>query len=123
MATPDRDSAHEVYTPMHQTRPVTSGAMPEAAPSAALDGVDCKGSNLLAFTRKHATATTSQYKIHFYDANGWFVAEDSSALSATNYTPTNAVFFQQYNIGGIWRYKITMESADGDVTVVENISV
>lgn len=124
MATPDRDAANEVYTPLHKdARSVTAGAMPEAAPTLATEGVDCSEWNMLAFTRKHTTATTSQWKLHFYDNDGWFVAEDSSTLDPADYDPTAPIFFQQYNLGGVWRYKITMESADGTVKVVENVQI
>lgn len=121
MATPNRDAANEVYTPVTATRLVSS--VPESTPSLVTDGTTCAGFNVLAVTRQLATATTVDFTLYYYDGNAWVLVEDSTLLAAADYSPTGADFFQQYNISGVSRYKFVVASADGTVRVTENLSV
>jgi len=123
MATPNKDAAKEVYTPDHQTRTFTSGGLPEADPSLATDGTDCSKYNVLTFFRHHNASGTSQYELWYYDNIQWFVYEDSSTLAVADYDPTADHFMQHYNVVGVYRYKLVMQSSTVDGRVTENLQI
>lgn len=121
-ATPDRDAANEVYTPLHQTRLVSSFPDP-AVPTLDTDGTDCSKWNVLTVFRKNIGATTSAYELYFFDNTAWHLAEDSSTLAVADYDPTATSFIQPYNIIGVYKFEFRMVSADGSVRVTENLQV
>lgn len=124
MATPNKDTAKEVYTPDHATRSVASA---ESVPSTASDGTDCSGFNVLAVTRTlGGAATECTFDLYYYDNNAWFKAVQSSDLVTDGlYTATDVDWFQQFNIAAVFRFKfvITAITGAGTVQVTENLSV
>ena len=120
--TAERDAANAVYTALHFARVVDS--TPESIPSAATDGENCIGYNVLFLSTKLlAGATSHSYELWYYDGAVWKKVEDSSTLAIDEFDPTKD-FEQHYNIAAVQRFALRlMTNVGGDVQVVTNVSV
>lgn len=119
---PNRDTARAVYTPVKASRSVDASS-PEDAPTLSTDGTDSTGFSVLLITRKHNTATTSNYVLWLFDGDDWLDVEDTSTLDVADYDPTADNQHAKYDISGWSRYYVQFTTGNGSVVVNEIMQV
>ena len=121
--TVNRDTANEIYEPVHRTRTVSSP--PETVPTGVGDGESCQGFNFLVLsTALLSGATAHQFELYLWDGQRWKLVEDSSTLTVPDDFDPAADFEQPYVVTGWLRFRTRIVSATGgNLQVTENLSV